>query len=90
LKGSTYRRCYCRDAETGKPLGKACPQLKTRKHGTYSVRQELPAREDGARRAFNRAGYITLKEAQADLDHIRSLLGIPDSDDAEGVAPARS
>ncbi|WP_329314403.1 site-specific integrase [Streptomyces sp. NBC_01262] len=84
MKGSTYRRCYCRDAETGKPLGKSCPQLKTRKHGTYSIRQELPACEDGSRRAFNRAGYTTLKEAQADLDHIRSLLGIPDSDDPEG------
>ena len=27
LKGSTYRRCYCRDPKTGKPLGKNCPKL---------------------------------------------------------------
>ncbi|MCZ4120822.1 site-specific integrase, partial [Streptomyces sp. H39-S7] len=86
MKGSTYRRCYCRDAGTGKPLGKSCPKLKTRKHGTYSVRQELPQRADGSRRAFNRSGYETAKEAQAELDRIRALLGIPDADDPEALA----
>src|SRR4051812_16771171 len=85
MKGSTYRRCYCRDAVTGKPLGKSCPKLATRKHGTYSIRQELPQRADGSRRAFNRAGYTTLKEAQTDLDRIRALLSVPDADDPEGV-----
>ncbi|MFC4033695.1 tyrosine recombinase XerC [Streptomyces polygonati] len=85
MKGSTYRRCYCRDPHTGKPLGKSCPKLTTRKHGTYSVRQELPQRPDGTRRAFNRAGYTTLKDAQTDLDRIRALLGIPDADDPEGI-----
>ena len=87
MKGSTYRRCYCRDPETGKPLGKACPKLQgSRKHGTYSIRQELPQHDDGSRRAFNRAGYASLKEAQADLDRVRALLAIPDADDAEGIA----
>ncbi|WP_335970936.1 site-specific integrase [Streptomyces sp. CA2R106] len=85
MKGSTYRRCYCRDSETGKPLGKSCPKLATRKHGTYSIRQELPQRTDGSRRAFNRAGYTTLKEAQTDLDRIRALLGVPRADDPEGI-----
>ncbi|WP_419996925.1 site-specific integrase [Streptomyces boninensis] len=86
MKGSTYRRCYCRDADTGKPLGKLCPKLSSRKHGSYSVRQELPLREDGTRRAFNRAGYSSLKEAQADLDQVRALLGIVDDDDTEDAA----
>lgn len=86
MKGSTYRRCYCRDTASGKPLGKACPQLSSRKHGTYSIRQELPPREDGGRRSFNRAGYTTAKAAQADLDHVRQLLDIPDSDDTQGLA----
>ncbi|MDT3397724.1 tyrosine-type recombinase/integrase [Streptomyces sp. B1866] len=84
MKGSTYRRCYCRDAD-GKPYGKSCPKLAgTRRHGTYSIRQELPARPDGSRRSFNRAGYPTLKEAQADLDHVRALLGLAEADDPEG------
>ena len=78
LKGSTHRRCYCRDPKTGKPLGKKCPKLTSRKHGSYSIRQELPPREDGTRRSFSRAGYDTLKAAQADLDHVRALLGLAD------------
>ncbi|MFF7736061.1 tyrosine-type recombinase/integrase [Streptomyces sp. NPDC007984] len=85
MKGSTHRRCYCRDAHTGKPLGKKCPKLSSRKHGSYSIRQELPPREDGTRRSFSRAGYDSLKAAQADLDHVRALLGLTDSDDPEGM-----
>ncbi|MFJ6821873.1 tyrosine-type recombinase/integrase [Streptomyces niveus] len=85
MKGSTHRRCYCRDPKTSRPLGKKCPQLTSRKHGSYSVRQELPPREDSTRRSFNRAGYDTLKAAQADLDHVRALLGLADTDDPEGI-----
>ncbi|TQE25356.1 site-specific integrase, partial [Streptomyces ipomoeae] len=86
MKGSTHRRCYCRDPHTGKPLGKKCPKLSSRKHGSYSIRQELPPREDGTRRSFSRAGYDSLKAAQADLDHVRALLGLADTDDPEGMA----
>ncbi|MFI8367652.1 tyrosine recombinase XerC [Streptomyces sp. NPDC085466] len=85
MKGSTHRRCYCRDPHTGKPLGKNCPKLTSRKHGSYSIRQELPPREDGTRRSFSRAGYETLKEAQADLDHVRSLLALADADDPDSL-----
>ncbi|MFJ2631098.1 tyrosine recombinase XerC [Streptomyces sp. NPDC087422] len=83
MKGSTYRRCYCR-GDDGKPLGKACPQLTSRRHGTYAVRQELPNREDGTRRSFSRSGYETAKDAQDVLDAVRALLAIPDGDDADG------
>nr|BEK66631.1 tyrosine-type recombinase/integrase [Kitasatospora purpeofusca] len=86
MKGSTYHRCYCRDADTSKPLGKACPKLSSRKHGSYAVRQELPNREDGSRRSFNRSGYESRKTAQADLDQVRELLHVPDADDPEGLA----
>jgi integrase len=83
MKGSTYRRCYCR-GEDGKPLGKACPQLSSRRHGVYAVRQELPPRADGARRSFSRSGYESAKKAQEALDAVRALLAIPDGDDADG------
>lgn len=83
MKGSTYRRCYCR-GEDGKPLGKACPQLSSRRHGVYAVRQELPPREDGTRRSFSRSGYESAKDAQGDLDAVRALLALPDNDDTEG------
>lgn len=82
MKGSTYRRCYCR-GEDGKPLGKACPQLSSRRHGVYAVRQELPPREDGGRRSFSRSGYTTAKDAQDVLDAVRALLALPDGDDEE-------
>ncbi|WP_060884112.1 site-specific integrase [Streptomyces caniscabiei] len=85
MKGSTHRRCYCRDPKTGKPLGKKCPQLSSRKHGAYSIRQELPPHEDGTRRSFSRAGYDSLKDAQADLDHVRSLLAMADKDDPDSL-----
>ncbi|MBF6048140.1 tyrosine-type recombinase/integrase [Streptomyces sp. NRRL B-1677] len=86
MNGSTYRRCHCRDKDTGNPLGSKCQKLKTKRHGTYSLRQELPPREDGKRRSFARGGYGTKAEAQADLDHVRALLALPESDDAEGRA----
>ncbi|MEU9117254.1 site-specific integrase [Streptomyces sp. NPDC048483] len=86
MKGSTHRRCYCRDPKTGKPLGKNCPKLTSRKHGSYSIRQELPPHEDGTRRSFSRAGYESLKAAQADLDHIRALLALADTDDPDSTA----
>ncbi|MFI1867550.1 tyrosine recombinase XerC [Streptomyces jumonjinensis] len=86
MKGSTHRRCYCRDPRTGKPLGKNCPKFTSRKHGSYSIRQEPPPREDGTRRSFSRAGYDALKAAQADLDHVRALVGLAESDDPEGLA----
>ena len=83
MKGSTYRRCYCRD-ENGKPLGKSCPQLTSRRHGVYSIRQELPPRPDKSRRSFSRSGYNSAKEATAALDHVRALLALPDDDDTDG------
>ncbi|MFJ3909559.1 tyrosine-type recombinase/integrase [Streptomyces vinaceus] len=85
MKGSTYRRCSCRDPKTGKELGTSCPKRNSRNHCTYSIRQELPPRKDGSRRSFARGGYTNAKAAQADLDHVRALLGLAEADDPEGV-----
>jgi integrase len=64
-------------------LGKACPQLSSKRHGVYAVRQELPPRADGTRRSFSRSGYENAKKAQETLDAVRALLGLPDSDDID-------
>ncbi|WP_370413514.1 tyrosine-type recombinase/integrase [Streptomyces fradiae] len=85
MKGSTYRRCSCRDPKSGKELGASCPKRNSRNHCTYSIRQELPPREDGSRRSFARGGYTNAKAAQADLDHVRALLGLAETDDPEGI-----
>ncbi|WP_326597777.1 site-specific integrase [Streptomyces sp. NBC_01803] len=84
MKGSTYRRCYCR-GEDGRPLGKTCPQLTSKRHGTWAVRQELPPREDGGRRSFSRSGYTSAAKAQEVLDQVRALLALPDHDDLEAL-----
>lgn len=83
MKGSTYRRCYCRD-ENGKALASACPKLTSKRHGVYAVRQELPPRENGTRRSFSRSGYASAKDAQDALDKVRALLALPDGDDRDG------
>ncbi|MEU6894970.1 hypothetical protein ABZ934_24880 [Streptomyces sp. NPDC046557] len=77
-------RGNCRDQEREKLLGSKCPKLKNKRHGAYRLRQELPPTSEGTRRSFTRGGYESKREAQADLDHIRALLAVADSDDDEG------
>ncbi|WP_414168414.1 tyrosine-type recombinase/integrase [Streptoverticillium reticulum] len=84
MTGSTFKRCACRNPETGKQYGQSCPKLTQKRHGLWNVRQELPLREDGTRRTFRRSGYTSKNDAQNDLDRIRTLLKIPGNDDAEG------
>jgi integrase len=83
MSGSISRRCSCRNPETGKASGAACPKLSERNHGSWVVRQELPPREDQSRRQFRRYGLRSATAAQAELDKVRALLAIPDDDDAE-------
>lgn len=83
MKGSTYRRCYCR-GEDGKPLGAKCPKLNSKRHGVWSVRQELPPREDGTRRAYSSGGHKDGAAAQKDLDAVRALLALPAKLDRAG------
>ncbi len=74
--GGISKRCECRDPETGRRLAGSCPDLEKRAHGRYRLIQELPPGEDGKRRRFERTGYATSKDAQADLDRIRALLDL--------------
>jgi integrase len=85
--GSTFRRCACRNPETGKQYGQSCPKFKQRRHGVWNLRQELPPKvvdDKEVRRVFRRGGYATAEDAQSDLDKIRALLNIPAKDDKEG------
>jgi integrase len=78
--GSITTRCECR-GEDGKRLGKNCPKLPKKNHGTYQLQQELPPKADGTRRAFRRTGYTTVKDAQSDLDKLRAVLDLVDEDE---------
>ena len=84
MTGSTFRRCACRNPETGKQYGQSCPKLSNKRHGLWNIRQELPTDKDGNRRTFRRSGYATKSEAQSDLDKLRALLTIPGEDDPDG------
>jgi integrase len=84
VSGTTTRRCSCRDPKTGKSYGKACPKLAGKRHGTYAVRHELVARQDGSRREYRRSGFPTAAKAAEELSKVRALLSIPDADDPAG------
>ena len=90
-RGSTYKRCGCRDPETGKKLGASCPKLKRSNgtwnpnHGAWHYRVELPAGEHDKRRPLRRGSFDSQDAAQAELDQVRTLLAIPDEDDTPGL-----
>lgn len=88
-KGKTFKRCGCRDADTGRQLGQKCPKLRRAggawswNHGTWSYQLELPATPDGHRRGpLRRTGFATQDEAKQEMDAARELLGIA-GDDSE-------
>ncbi|RQW94297.1 site-specific integrase [Micromonospora inaquosa] len=84
MRGSVFRRCACRDPETGKQYGQSCPKLGQRRHGTWGVRQELPPDAAGCRRTLRRSGFASATQAQTELDAIRALLAVPEADDLDG------
>jgi integrase len=78
--GSITKRCECR-GEDGKRLGKDCPQLPKKNHGTYQLQQETPPKADGTRRIFRRTGYVKVGDAQSDLDKVRAILDLIEAGD---------
>lgn len=64
MKGSTFRRCGCRD-DAGKLLTK-CPRLGQRGHGTWYYRADVGA-GTGQRREQRKGGFSTKAEADAAL-----------------------
>lgn len=83
MKGSTYKRCKCRDAD-GKELGAACPKLRRRdgswnpKHGTWYGKSELPPAPDGKRVYLRARGFPSLDELTEWFSQAERLLSIPD------------
>jgi integrase len=83
--GAVYKRCTCTDPATGRRLGTRCPKLRRNgtgwnpTHGGWAYQLELPT--DGRRRVqLRRSGYPSRDNAQAELDHARSLLDLADGD----------
>jgi integrase len=81
--GRTFKRCSCRDPETGRRLEARCPKLRRAdgqwnpRHGTWSYQLELPPALDGKRRnPLRRGGFTTQKAAEDDLGKAQELLAI--------------
>jgi len=70
-----YKACSCRDPETGKLLGKKCPDLAKRHHGKWYARYEAPRTPDGRRRQPRIGPFDTEKECRNALAETLGQLG---------------
>ncbi|GAA4635142.1 tyrosine-type recombinase/integrase [Actinoallomurus vinaceus] len=81
--GRTFKRCSCRDTETGRRLETKCPKLRRAdgqwnpRHGSWSYQLELPPTLDGKRRnPLRRGGFTSQTVAEDDLSKAQELLAI--------------
>lgn len=66
MKGSTFKRCGCRD-EDGRQYGARCPKLGRKGHGAWWGRYDAPRAADGKRRQEKLGPFTTRAEAEAAL-----------------------
>lgn len=79
LKGTVYKRCYCKDPDTGKPLNQNCPRLPLQRHGAWMLDARIDT-TDKPRRRLKRGGYKTKAAAEKALGQIRDLVGLAGGD----------
>ncbi len=72
--GAVFRRCGCRDRETGRQLNGRCPRLADPAHGCwyFAVQVCTPA---GRRARVRRGGYSSLGQAEQAR---QAFLALPD------------
>lgn len=66
MSGSVFKRCGCRDAGSGRLLGRRCGLLSEDGHGSWYFSVELPGGSEGRCR-LRRGGFATRAEAEAGL-----------------------
>ncbi len=76
-QGSVYRRCGCRDENTGRLLGARCLGLRSAEHGSWYFSADLPAAA-GERRRVRRGGFATQDAAAAALEALASPAALPE------------
>src|SRR5690349_15309738 len=77
-RGRAYKRCGCKDPDTGRQLGERCPDLRKRHHGTWAIEVRLDTSH--GRRKLHRSGYAKSDDAGDALDAIRELVRLADDD----------
>ncbi|XKK39992.1 site-specific integrase [Nocardiopsis sp. ARC36] len=86
-QGSVFKRCGCRDQDTGKALGARCPGLRRQggawnpRNGDWGYQLELPRTRDGRRRQARKAGLASQEQAWEALDHLKALLELARQDE---------
>ncbi|GEM_PF-2954847 len=70
-----YRACSCRDAATGRLLGKSCPELERRGHSAWYARYEAPRAANQRRRRPRISPYRTKDECKEALIAALGRLG---------------
>jgi integrase len=80
--GATFKRCYCKDPDTGRELGAACPDLGARRHDegiwNYKIRLDVTGK-DG--RQLKRGGFKREADASKALDKVRDLVKLAGDDE---------
>ena len=86
MRGFTFKRCGCRDPQTRRQLGAACPRLKNAGHGKYGYALLIPTSHgewklkrdvsDRKRDAVRELGLVNeLLEVAAGDDRVAALIG---------------
>jgi len=70
-QGRVYKRCGCVDPVTRRQLGRRCPRLAGRRHGSWYLELALPAGPGGRRCRIRRGGYPSRAAATAVLARLR-------------------
>jgi integrase len=78
-RGRAYKRCGCKDPETGRQLGARCPDLRKRHHGTWAIEVRIDTTARQAAR-LHRSGFARSEDAEAALDQIYDLVRLADDD----------
>jgi integrase len=77
-KWSTPKRCNCKDPETGKELGRTCPRLTGRHHGTHGYDTRIPT--SSGVRELRRFGFPTQGAANSAASTVWELLKLAGGD----------
>ena len=76
-KWSTPKRCNCKD-ENGKELGRTCPKLTGRHHGTVGYDTRIPTTKGV--RTLRRFGFTTKSEADKAAGQVWDLIKLAGTD----------
>lgn len=78
-EGATYKRCGCKDPETGKQLGVNCPDRTKRHHGTWSLKITLDTTT--GKRNLVRGGFARAQDAADKLSDVKDLVKLAGDDE---------